>query len=102
MTANLQRAAHIEPIHPGAVLKEEFLPAAGLTVAQAATRMGVSRQMLHAVISGRSSISPDMAIRLSRLIGSSPAVWLSLQNDYDLWHIERDRRKDFARIKKAA
>jgi addiction module HigA family antidote len=98
----IKRSADIEPLHPGSVLREEFLPEAGLSVAQAAARMGVSRQMLHAIISGRSAISPDMAIRLSRLIDSSPAVWLALQNDYDVWHIERARAAEFAKIKSAA
>jgi addiction module HigA family antidote len=70
--------------HPGELLREEILPAAGLRPAQAAERMGVSRQSLHAVLSERAGISADMALRFAALFGNSPLHWLNMQALYDL------------------
>lgn len=70
--------------HPGSLLREEILPAAGLRPAQAAERLGVSRQSLHAVLSERAGVSADMALRLAALLGNSPMHWLNMQALYDL------------------
>ncbi len=71
------------PPHPGAGLRED-IEALGLTVAEAAAGLGVTRQQLHNVTSGRSSITPEMALRLEKAIGSSAEHWLRLQLAYDL------------------
>ncbi|GAB3625415.1 addiction module antidote protein, HigA family [Pandoraea terrae] len=74
------------PPHPGETLKEDVLPALGLTVTQAAEQLGVSRVALSRVLNGRAAISADMAIRLSQWLGGNPEVWLREQLQYDLWH----------------
>ncbi len=97
-----KNAAHgapaFEPPHPGEILREDVLPAAGFTPAEAARRLGVSRQALHAVLSGRTALSAEMAIRVSRLFGSTAGHWLGIQAGYDVWHVEKERAGEFAGI----
>lgn len=69
--------------HPGAMLAE-MLEAAELGPAEAARRLGVSRQLLHTILSGRTGISADMALRLARLLGGSPQFWTNLQANYSM------------------
>jgi addiction module HigA family antidote len=71
--------------HPGSIVKRDFLEPCGLTVTETAKRLGVNRQTLSNIINGRSGISPEMAIRLSKGFGGKTAEeWLKLQMDYDL------------------
>lgn len=75
--------------HPGEILREDVLPALGLTVTEAALQLRVTRQTLHRILSGRSSVSPEMAVRLGRFCGNGPGFWLRIQQAYDLWHAEQ-------------
>ena len=74
-----------KPTHPGEVLREEFMPDYGLTVASLAKRLGVSRQSVNEVMRERRAVSTEMAMRLSRLFGTSAEYWLNLQRNVDLW-----------------
>ena len=76
--------------HPGALLREDILPALRLTVKDAAEKLGVSRQTLHAILSERSAVSPEMAVRLGKLCGDGAGIWLRMQVAHDLWQAERD------------
>lgn len=85
------------PPHPGETLKEDVLPALGLTVSEAARQLGVSRATLSRVINGRAAISPDMARRLEAWLGGpdqgpSAESWLRGQLAYDLWQAEQTPR----------
>jgi addiction module HigA family antidote len=80
------------PPHPGEALKEDALPALGLTVTQAAEQLGVARVTLSRMINGRAAISTDMAIRLAQWLGGSAEIWLRLQLQYDLWHAEKNSK----------
>jgi antitoxin HigA-1 len=71
------------PPHPGRLVKDE-IEALGLSVARAAQGLGVTRQQLYRVIKGECAISPEMAVRLEKGIGSSAAAWLRMQMNYDL------------------
>jgi addiction module HigA family antidote len=71
------------PPHPGLGLKDD-LEALGLTVAEAAKGLGVTRQQLYNIINGKSGITPEMALRLEKAIGSTADHWLRLQTAYDL------------------
>ena len=73
------------PTHPGEMLREEFMPDFGLSVAQLAQKIGVSRQSVNELVHERRSLSPDMALRLARLFGQSPQFWLNLQRNVDIW-----------------
>lgn len=86
------------PPHPGETLKEDVLPALGLTVTEAAEQLGVSRVALSRVINGRAAVSAELAIRLAQWLGGSAEVWLRAQLQYDLWHAEQ---KSTAKVKPA-
>ena len=73
------------PPHPGEFLREDYLPECNLTVAQLAQLIGVSKQTVNELVRERRSVSPDMALRLGRLFGTSPQNWLNLQHNVDLW-----------------
>ncbi len=73
------------PTHPGEMLREDFLPDYGLTVAGLAAALGVSRQSVNELLRGRRALSPEMALRLSRLFGNSAEFWLNAQRAVDLW-----------------
>ena len=76
----------IRPTHPGAILREGgFLPDYGLTVSGLAKALGVSRQTMKELLRGRRAVSPEMALRPSRLFGNSPEFWLNAQRAIDLW-----------------
>ena len=77
------------PPHPGEVLRELCLEPLGLTVTEAALGLGVSRKTLSALLNGRSGVSPEMAIRLSKAFGTSAESWLNQQMHYDLWRAEQ-------------
>ena len=87
------------PTHPGEMLREDFLPDYGLTVAGLAEAVGVSRQSINELLRERRAISPDMALRLARLFGNSAEFWLNAQRAIDLWDAAQAIRKAVARIK---
>ena len=84
------------PPHPGEMLREDVLPALGLSVTDAAEQLGVSRVQLSRLLNGHAGISADMAIRLEKWLadkgdnkkmgGPSARSWLAVQSAYDLWH----------------
>jgi antitoxin HigA-1 len=89
----------LPPMHPGELLREEILPALGRTRVEIAQLLRVSRQALHAVLSERASVTPEMALRLGKLCGNGPELWLALQAQRDL---ERTRREKAAEIEAIA
>ena len=80
------------PIHPGEIIKEDILPSVGLSVTGAARALGVSRQMLHGILSGRKPLSAIMCLRVARLFGGSPELWMRLQATYDLRKSEQNKK----------
>lgn len=87
------------PTHPGEMLREDFLPDFGLTVAGLAEAAGVSRQSINELLRGRRAVSPEMALRLARLFGNAPEFWLNAQRAVDLWDAAQAIKDDVARIK---
>lgn len=87
------------PTHPGEMLRDDFLPDYGLTVAGLAEAVSVSRQSINELLRERRAVSPDMALRLARLFGNSPEFWLNAQRAVDLWDVAQAIKKDVARIK---
>lgn len=73
------------PPHPGEIIKEICIEPLGLTVTRAAEALGVTRKTFSMLINGKSGISPEMALRLSKVFGRTPEGWLRLQLQYDLW-----------------
>ena len=88
----------LEPIHPGSILRQDVLPALRLSVTKAAETLGVSRQTLHAILAERAGITPEMALRIGKLCGNGPGIWLRMQQTRDLWLAERDMAEIVAAI----
>jgi antitoxin HigA-1 len=88
------------PVHPGAFVRADCLEPLGLTVTEGAKALGVSRQALNNLVNGKSGVSPEMAIRLSKAFGSTPEMWLRLQMTYDLAQVwEREGEIAVTRVK---
>jgi antitoxin HigA-1 len=92
------RERTIRPTHPGEMLREDFLPDYGLTVTSFAKALGVSRQTVNELLRERRAVSPEMALRLSRLFGNTPEFWLNAQRAVDLWEAERTIKEKIQRI----
>jgi antitoxin HigA-1 len=87
------------PTHPGEFLREDFLPDYGLSVSALAEAIGVSRQSVNELLRERRSLSPEMALRLSRLFGNTPEFWLNAQRAVDLWEAAEALKDDMAQIR---
>jgi addiction module HigA family antidote len=81
-----------EPAHPGAILREDILPALGWPKARFAAHLGISRQTLYELLREERGVTAEMAVRLARAFGNSARFWLNLQSNHDAWHAERDKR----------
>ncbi|MBX3132775.1 MAG: HigA family addiction module antidote protein [Gemmatimonadaceae bacterium] len=94
------KAREARPIHPGEILREDFVPQYGLTVAGLAAAAGVSRQSINELLRERRALSPEMALRLSALFGTTPDFWLNLQRNVDLWDAGRALKRSGTRIRR--
>ena len=90
-----------EPTHPGVLLKEDVLPALKLSVSEAASLLRISRQTLHRILTGRASVTPEMAVRLGKFCGNGPGLWLRMQQAHDLWRAERRLANEVQKIRTA-
>lgn len=72
------------PTHPGALLREDVLPALAMSVSAAAQALGVSRQMLHRIIAEKSPITAEMAVRLGKFCGDGADIWMRMQAAHDV------------------
>ena len=77
------------PPHPGEIIKGLWLEPMGITITDASRALSVSRKTLSKIINGNGSITPEMAVRLSIALGSSPESWMGHQVAYDLWQVEQ-------------
>ena len=89
----------VRPTRPGEMLREDFLPDYGLTISGLAEALGVSRQTINELLRGRRAVSPEMALRLSRLFGNSAEFWLNAQRAVDLWDAAQAIKTEVQRIK---
>ena len=90
------------PPHPGEIIREFCIEPLSLTVTDAAKALGVSRKTFSAILNGRSGISPEMALRLSKVFGRSPEGWLRLQLQRDLWQTQQRVDLNYLKRVKAA
>ena len=88
----MERKNGLPPVHPGEIIKHDILPEVGLSVTAAARALGVSRQMLHDILAERKPLSAVMCLKMSRLFGSSPELWMRLQATYDLRKAEQNKK----------
>lgn len=88
----------LPPMHPGELLREDVVPSLARPRAEIARLLGISRQTLHAILSERAPVTPEMALRLGKLCGNGPELWLNLQARYDLARLSRIKRAEIAAI----
>ena len=81
--------AGLRPMHPGELLREEVLPALKRNKTEIADLLGVSRPTLYDILNERQSVTPDMALRLGKLCGNGPGLWLNLKRTFDLRQAEK-------------
>ena len=94
-----------DPPHPGLTLRDDVLPALGLSVTEAAEQLGVSRVTLSRVLNGRAAISPEMALRVEAWLGvergGDARVWLAEQTAFDMWHAQQRMKSGKVKVKPA-
>ena len=96
----IKRPLKRPPVHPGEILREDVLPALGLSISEAARRLGVSRQQLHRILACTHPITTEMALRLGKFAGNGPAIWLRMQQAYDLWYTEQRMKTELTKIER--
>lgn len=80
---------NLAPVHPGEILREEYIQERGLTITQVAKGLGIARANLSAIVNERGGISPELAVKLSEAFGNTAQFWVNLQKNYELWHAEK-------------
>lgn len=83
------RNPNVPPMHPGELLREDIIPAVKKPKTVIANGLGISRQHLHAILSEKKPVTPEVAVRLTKMFGSTVETWLRLQASYDAWHAAR-------------
>lgn len=86
------------PTHPGEFFGDIVLPELKLSVSEAARQLGVSRQTLHAIMSGRSAVTAEMALRFGKFCGNGPGLWMRMQQAFDLWEAQSKLNSELDRI----
>ncbi len=91
-----------KPTHPGEILREDVLPSLGISVSEAARKLGISRQQLHRVLACTHPITTEMALRIGKFAGNGPGLWLRMQQAHDLWHAELQMKDELSNIETVA
>lgn len=87
-----------KPAHPGRILKNLYLEPLSLTITKLSEIIGVSRKAVSLIVNQRKSVTPEMALRLSQALKTSPDLWLNLQKNYDLW-LTINKSEEWKKIK---
>lgn len=93
------RSKNRQPIHPGVILREDILAALNMTQARLARCLKVPSHIVFQIVHQRRSIDADLAIRLSKFLGTTPESWLSMQRDYDIWLLMKANSHCYNKIK---
>ncbi|HVY33145.1 MAG TPA: HigA family addiction module antitoxin [Caulobacteraceae bacterium] len=88
----------LPPVHPGAILRDDVIPALGRSKAEIARLLGISRQTLYDILDEKAPITVPMALRIGKLCGNGGGIWMRLQQSYDRKIAERDMAAEIARI----
>ena len=91
---------HREPIHPGEILLEEFLEPMDLSQRDLADGIGVPYQRINELVNARRGVTPSTALRLAKFFGTSPDLWMNLQQRWDLYHAQAREADDLRRIRR--
>ena len=90
------------PTHPGAILREDTLPAIGLIQSEFAEALGVSRSRVGEILNGRGRVTADLAHRTGRALGMPPDIWLRMQQAVDLYDAQVKNKAAYSQIKRIA
>jgi addiction module HigA family antidote len=88
----------LKPMHPGEMLREDVLPALGKSKTEIARLLGISRQTLYDILNEKQPVTPGMALRLGKLCGNGPDLWINLQRTYDLLIAEQELASEIKKI----
>ncbi|MBI9071408.1 MAG: HigA family addiction module antidote protein [Melioribacteraceae bacterium] len=88
-----------QPNHPGHILKEEFLEELEISQTELANQLGTTFRTINEIVNEKRSISPEMAMKLSKFFGTSVELWLNLQNQYDIYKIYQKRKPSIDKVK---
>ena len=80
---------NLPPVHPGEILREDYIKERGLSITEVAKGLGIGRVNLSAIVNERGGISPELAVKLSEAFGNTAQFWANLQKNYELWHAEQ-------------
>ncbi len=89
-----------KPSHPGALIRNVILPETGVTVSELARRCGVARNTMSKVVNERGDVTEDIAIRLSRVLGSTPRFWIGMQTNLNLWQLENTNKREYQKMER--
>ncbi len=82
---------HRQPTHPGAILREDVIPALkeqGVNLSQFTRALGISRSLLYSILDENRPVTTNIAVRLGKVLGNGPVIWLNMQRAYDLWEVQ--------------
>jgi addiction module HigA family antidote len=88
----------LKPMHPGEMLREHVLPALGKSKTEIARLLGISRQTLYDILDEKQPVTPGMALRIGKLLGNGPGLWINLQRAHDLAAAERELAGELKKI----
>lgn len=89
-----------KPSHPGALIRNVILPETRLTISELARRCGVARNTMSKVVNERGDVTEDIAIRLSRVLGSTPRFWLGMQTNLNIWLLENKNKRVYQKMER--
>lgn len=98
MAKNNSLLAGLPPVHPGALLREDILPHVKMSKTDIAEALGVSRAQLYAILSEDAPVTAAMALRLGKLFGNGPEIWLNMQSNYDIETLSAKMKKELDAI----
>ena len=98
MTSKNPLVRGLPPMHPGELLREDVLPALGRSKAEIARLLGVSRQTLYDILAEKQPITPAMALRIGKLCGNGPDLWINMQRAFDLDVAEKELAGEIEKI----
>ncbi len=102
MATQSMRDPKRRPTHPGAILREDVLPALKMTQKEFANWIGVSRLTVSEILNEKRTITPDMAMRLGKALGNGPQIWLRMQQTLDLWELAQQNKYQWIKTLEAA
>lgn len=83
-----------KPVHPGRIIRDDYLEPLELAAGELAEALGVSRQTMVAILNERSGVSPEMALRLAKAFDTTPELWITMQRNYDLYKASQNFNAD--------